>query len=198
MEGINVADILGIVFLGYGLIDGYRKGLVKKGILFGISILTLVLVYIASPYVAEFFRGILPSAFSLENVLGTESDIYRLLVLSGFGDEAENYMYVMASRVLSVVVTYLVVKLLLKTLVFSLEFVTKVPGISFLNRVAGAAFGLLQQLLVLWLLMLVVAIFTMTPWGSQVYEFVHGSRVLDLLYENNPILLIGIVLVLHP
>ena len=198
MEGINAADILGIVFLGYGLIDGYRKGFVKKGILFGISILTLVLVYIASPYVAEFFRGILPSAFSLENVLGTESDIYRLLVLSGFGDEAENYMYVMASRVLSVVVTYLVVKLLLKTLVFSLEFVTKVPGISFLNRVAGAAFGLLQQLLVLWLLMRVVAIFTMTPWGSQVYEFVHGSRVLDLLYENNPILLIGIVLILHP
>ena len=198
MEGINAADILGIVFLGYGLIDGYRKGFVKKGILFGISLLTLALVYIASPYAAEFFRGILPSAFSLENVLGTESDIYRLLVLSGFGDEAENYMYVMASRVLSVVVTYLVVKLLLKTLVFSLELVTKVPGISFLNRVAGAAFGLLQQLLVLWLLMLVVAIFTMTPWGSQVYEFVHGSRVLDLLYENNPVLLIGIVLILHP
>ena len=97
MEGINAADILGIVFLGYGIIDGYRKGFVKKGILFGISILTLVLVYMASPYVAEFFRGILPAAFSLENVLGTDSDIYRLLVLSGFGDEAEKYMYVMAS-----------------------------------------------------------------------------------------------------
>ena len=91
MEGINAADILGIVFLGYGIIDGYRKGFVKKGILFGISILTLVLVYMASPYVAEFFRGILPAAFSLENVLGTDSDIYRLLVLSGFGDEAEKY-----------------------------------------------------------------------------------------------------------
>ena len=48
MEGINAADILGIVFLGYGIIDGYRKGFVKKGILFGISILTLVLVYMAS------------------------------------------------------------------------------------------------------------------------------------------------------
>ena len=134
----------------------------------------------------------------LENVLGTDSDIYRLLVLSGFGDEAEKYMYVMASRVLSVVVTYLTVKLLLKTLIFSLEFVSRVPGISFLNRIAGAAFGLLQQMLVLWLLMLVVAVFSMTPWGSQIYEFVHGSMVLNLIYENNPILLIGIVLVLHP
>ena len=33
---------------------------------------------------------------------------------------------------------------------------------------------------------------------SQIYEFVHGSMVLNLIYENNPILLIGIVLVLHP
>lgn len=63
MEGINAADILGIVFLGYGIIDGYRKGFVKKGILFGISILTLVLVYMASPYVAEFSGGYFPQRF---------------------------------------------------------------------------------------------------------------------------------------
>lgn len=66
MEGINAADILGIVFLGYGIIDGYRKGFVKKGILFGISILTLVLVYMASPYVAEFSGGYFRSVFSGE------------------------------------------------------------------------------------------------------------------------------------
>ena len=196
MEGINVADILGVIFLGYGIIDGYRKGFVKKGILFGLSILTLVLVYMASPYVAEFFRGILPSVFSLENILGTDSDIYRLLLLSGFGDEAENYMYVLSSRVLSVVVTYLVVKLLLKTLIFSLEMVTKVPGLSLLNRIAGALLGLLQQLLLIWLLLLVVAVLSMTPVGGQVYEFVQGSSVLHWLYENNPILLAGIVLLL--
>lgn len=196
MEGINIADILGILFLGFGVIDGYRKGFVKKGILFGFSILTLVLVYIASPYVAEFFRGILPSVFSLENILGTDSDIYRLLLLSGFGEEAENYMYVISSRVLSVVVTYLVVKLLMKTLVFSLEMVTKVPGLSLLNRIAGAGLGLLQQLLVLWLLMLVVAVLSMTPAGAQIYAWIQESPVLHWLYENNPILLIGIVLLL--
>ncbi len=74
MEGINAADILGIVFLGYGIIDGYRKGFVKKGILFGISILTLVLVYMASPYVAEFFRGILPVSIFSGECAGTDSE----------------------------------------------------------------------------------------------------------------------------
>lgn len=198
MEGINAADILGIVFLGYGIIDGYRKGFVKKGILFGISILTLVLVYMASPYVAEFFRGILPAAFSLENVLGTDSDIYRLLVLSGFGDEAEKYMYVMASRVLSVVVTYLTGKTPPEDSDLFFGICEQGSRNQFSEPYCRSSFGLLQQLLVLWLLMLVVAVFSMTPWGSQIYEFVHGSMVLNLIYENNPILLIGIVLVLHP
>ena len=118
MENMNVADVLGTLFLIYGVIDGYRKGFVKKGILFASSILTLVIVYMASPYVAGFFREILPSAFSLENVLGTDSGIYTMLVLSGLGNEAEDYMYVMASRILAVAVTYIIVRILLRTLSF--------------------------------------------------------------------------------
>ena len=166
MENMNVADVLGTLFLIYGVIDGYRKGFVKKGILFASSILTLVIVYMASPYVAGFFREILPSAFSLENVLGTDSGIYTMLVLSGLGNEAENYMYVMASRILAVAVTYIIVRILLRTLLFSLEILTNFPGLSFINRMAGAAFGLLQQLLIAWLLLLVVAVLSMTPWGA--------------------------------
>ena len=197
MENMNVADVLGTLFLIYGVIDGYRKGFVKKGILFASSILTLVIVYMASPYVAGFFREILPSAFSLENVLGTDSGIYTMLVLSGLGNEAENYMYVMASRILAVAVTYIIVRILLRTLLFSLEILTKVPGLSFINRMAGAAFGLLQQLLIAWLLLLVVAELSMTPWGASLYEWIRSSVVLSFLYDHNLLLLIGVVLVLN-
>ena len=197
MENMNVADVLGTLFLIYGVIDGYRKGFVKKGILFASSILTLVIVYMASPYVAGFFREILPSAFSLENVLGTDSGIYTMLVLSGLGNEAENYMYVMASRILAVAVTYIIVRILLRTLLFSLEILTKVPGLSFINRMAGAAFGLLQQLLIAWLLLLVVAVLGMTPWGASLYEWIRSSVVLSFLYDRNLLLLIGVVLVLN-
>ena len=197
MENMNVADVLGTLFLIYGVIDGYRKGFVKKGILFASSILTLVIVYMASPYVAGFFREILPSAFSLENVLGTDIGIYTMLVLSGLGNEAENYMYVMASRILAVAVTYIIVRILFRTLLFSLEILTKVPGLSFINRMAGAAFGLLQQLLIAWLLLLVVAVLSMTPWGASLYEWIRSSVVLSFLYDHNLLLLIGVVLVLN-
>ena len=32
MDIVNIADLAGFLFLGFGLLDGYRKGLVKKAV----------------------------------------------------------------------------------------------------------------------------------------------------------------------
>lgn len=192
----NLADAFGILFLGYGVLDGYRKGLVKKGISLGASLLTLAVVYFASPYVAQFIEGILPNMFSLETLAGTDSDIYRMLYLSGFGEAAEEYVYSFVSRVLALVITYMVVRILLKTVVLSLELMVKVPGLSLLNRLLGSAFGLLQQLLVLWMVFLVLAIFSHTGWGESLCELIRQSMCMEYLYEHNILLLLGIIFIL--
>ncbi|MCI8585922.1 MAG: CvpA family protein [Lachnospiraceae bacterium] len=192
----NLADAFGILFLGYGILDGYRKGFVKKGISLGASLLTLAAVYLVSPYVAQFIEGILPNAFSLESLAGSESDIYRMLYLSGFGEAAEEYVYSFVSRVLALVITYIVVRLLLKTVALSLELMVKVPGLSILNRLMGSAFGFLQQLLVLWMLFLVLAIFSHTGFGERLYELIRQSMWMGYLYEHNVLLLLGIIFIL--
>lgn len=192
----NLADAFGILFLGYGVLDGYRKGLVKKGISLGASLLTLAVVYFASPYVAQFIEGILPNMFSLETLAGTDSDIYRMLYLSGFGEAAEEYVYSFVSRVLALVITYMVVRILLKTVVLSLELMVKVPGLSLLNRLLGSAFGLLQQLLVLWMVFLVLAIFSHTGWGESLCGLIRQSMCMEYLYEHNILLLLGIIFIL--
>ncbi len=192
----NLADAFGILFLGYGILDGYRKGFVKKGISLGASLLTLAAVYLVSPYVAQFIEGILPNAFSLESLAGSESDIYRMLYLSGFGEAAEEYVYSFVSRVLALVITYIVVRLLLKMVALSLELMVKVPGLSVLNRLMGSAFGFLQQLLVLWMLFLVLAIFSHTGFGERLYELIRQSMWMGYLYEHNVLLLLGIIFIL--
>lgn len=192
----NLADVFGILFLGYGILDGYRKGFVKKGISLGASLLTLGVVYIASPYVAQFIEGILPGIFSLETLAGTGSDIYQMLYLSGFGEAAEEYVYGFVSRTLALVITYLVVRLLLRTVVLSLELMVKVPGLSLLNRLMGSAFGFLQQLLVLWMLFLVLAIFSHTGLGESLCEAIRQSLWMEYLYEHNILLLLGIIFIL--
>lgn len=196
METINMADCLGGLFLVFGIWDGFRKGLVKKGTSLVITLVTLFVVYLASPYVETFFRGILPSALALENLVGNDSEIYKMLLLSGFEEQVEEYVQVFAARVLALAVTYIVVRLLLRTVFLSLEMLVKVPGLSLLNRLAGAGFGLVLQLLFLWLFFLLVAIFSSTSWGTFLYQTIQDSMWMKVLYENNLLFLIGILLIL--
>lgn len=193
---MNIADLLGILFLGYGIIDGYRKGFVKKGTSLVFTLVTLLVVYMASPYVESFVSGILPTTWNLERFTGTDSELYRILVLSGLGERIDGGIQMLAARVLAWVVTYIVVNILLRTLVMSLEILVKVPGLSLLNRISGAALGLLQQLLAVWLFFLIIVIFSSTSWGNAIYQAVQGSSYMILLYENNLLLLLGILLIL--
>ena len=185
MDIVNIADLAGFLFLGFGLLDGYRKGLVKKGASLLFTVGSLFLVYL-----------ILPSFLNLDNI-SVDNDLYRLVMLSGFQDQAEEYVRILAARVISLVATYVVVRLILRTAMSSLRVLTKVPGLSFLNRLAGAAFGLLQQMLVLWILFLIVAIFSYTSWGGAAYKIINQSVWLSELYNNNLLLLVGMLLMFH-
>lgn len=196
MDIVNIADLAGFLFLGFGLLDGYRKGLVKKGASLLFTVGSLFLVYLISPYVENFLRQILPSFLNLDNI-SVDNDLYRLVMLSGFQDQAEEYVRILAARVISLVATYVVVRLILRTVMSSLRVLTKVPGLSFLNRLAGAAFGLLQQMLVLWILFLIVAIFSYTSWGGAAYKIINQSVWLSELYNNNLLLLVGMLLMFH-
>lgn len=196
MEMVTIVNIIGLVFLLFGVWDGFRKGLVKKGTSLVITLVTLFVVYLASPYVEVFFKGILPASLSLENLAGADNEIYRMLILSGLEEQAGEYVQTFVARILSVVVTYIVVRLLLRTLLLSLEVVAMVPGLSLLNRLAGAAFGLTQQILTLWVLFLALAIFSGTSWGSALLEIVRQISWMSYLFENNLLLLLGILLLL--
>ena len=107
MDIVNIADLAGFLFLGFGLLDGYRKGLVKKGASLLFTVGSLFLVYLISPYVENFLRQILPSFLNLDNI-SVDNDLYRLVMLSGFQDQAEEYVRILAARVISLVATYVV------------------------------------------------------------------------------------------
>lgn len=192
----NMADYLGLLFLGYGLLDGYRKGFVKKGTSLMLTLVTLFVVYLASPYVEEFFSAILPEFMQVENLIDAESELYRVLVLSGLEMRAESSVQAVAARVLAWIVTYLVVRIFMRTLFFSLEILVKVPGLSLLNRLLGAGLGMISQLVVLWLFFLVIMVFSSGSWGNIVRMLVVESCWIHYLYDYNLLLLIMIILLI--
>lgn len=192
----NLADILGAAFLGLGIWDGYKKGFVKKGMSLAITLAALVIVYIASPTVELFFRSVLPETLGLDHLLEGSGDLYQTLFLSGLKEQAAEYVTLFAARILSVVVTYIVARLLLRLIFIPLEAIVKVPGLSLLNRLAGACFGLFQQILTLWVFFLLLMVFSGTSWGGALSELVRNGAWIGALYENNLLLLFGILFLL--
>lgn len=191
---MNIGDLLCILFLGFGMVDGYHKGFVKKGLSLLASIATLFIVYISYPYVAQFIEGILPDLLPIEKLAGPESELYMILVLTGLEGEAEHYVQFFVARVLAFVVTYIVVRLAFQIAIMFLQVLVKVPVLSFTNRLFGAGIGVVQQLLLVWIFLLLLPVFSLTPIGDTLYGTVQQGVLLGYLYQHNLLLLMGVLL----
>lgn len=176
---MNIGDLLCVLFLGFGMVDGYHKGFVKKGLSLLASIATLFIVYISYPYVAQFIEGILPDLLPIEKLAGPESELYMILVLTGLEGEAEHYVQFFVARVLAFVVTYIVVRLAFQIAIMFLQVLVKVPVLSFANRLFGAGIGVVQQLLLVWIFLLLLPVFSLTPIGDTLYGTVQQGVLLD-------------------
>ena len=150
-----------------------------------------VVLYISLPSVRIFFRGIFPETIGLDHLLEDGGDLYQTLFLSGLKEQAAEYVTLFAARILSVVVTYVVARFLLRLIFIPLEALVKVPGLSLLNRLAGACFGLFQQILTLWVFFLLLMVFSGTSWGEAERGLVRGSALLSSFSENTLLLLFG-------
>ena len=191
---MNIGDLLCVLLLGFGMVDGYHKGFVKKGLSLLASIATLFIVYISYPYVAQFIEGILPDLLPIEKLAGPESELYMILVLTGLEGEAEHYVQFFVARVLAFVVTYIVVRLAFQIAIMFLQVLVKVPVLSFTNRLFGAGIGVVQQLLLVWIFLLLLPVFSLTPIGDTLYETVQQGVLLGYLYQHNLLLLMGVLL----
>ena len=79
----------------------------------------------------------------------------------------------------------MVISILMKTLVEVLNIVTKLPVIHTFNMAGGALIGFAQAILIIWLLCMVVTIFSSTSWGQTVCKAIADNGVLSMIYDNN-------------
>jgi hypothetical protein len=66
-----------------------------------------------------------------------------------------------------------------------LKVLTHVPGLSFVNRLAGGAVGILQWFFLMWLFFLVLSMCQATSTGQYLLKMVWESDFLNLLYDCN-------------
>lgn len=209
--------IVGILILL--VLDGYRKGLIKKLVSMAALVVVLILVSVAAPYVGDFLQSTplyqtlkescteiftegdteekraaqteVIESTSLPDYLkellkeNNNNEVYEILEVTGFADYAGSYLAKMILNAAAYLITFLIVSVVMAVVVFSLDLISRLPVISGVNKLAGAALGGIQGLLLLWIFFLVLTVFCNTETGKSLLAMVLENPILSWLYTNN-------------
>lgn len=94
-------------------------------------------------------------------------------------------------RIFNVVVVVLllcvvgIVRHLLDVVFFSAKVISKLPIVSWVNKVLGIVFGALETVMLLWILYTFVMMLDLGTIGQLVVDYTKESRILSWLYQHN-------------
>lgn len=122
----------------------------------------------------------------LEN---NNSAIYQELGVQDFPHYVAAYMARLVLELISFLVTFLLAIIIVKALMFAVNIIGDLPVLGFVNRIAGGALGLVLAVVIVWVGFLVMTLAYSTAAGSACFKMVEQSKVLQFLYNTNPLLL---------
>ena len=122
-------------------------------------------------------------------------EVYRLMGVEFFRDYIGGYLADTVLKAAVFVVLFVVVYLALKVLVVWLDLIAKLPILSGINKMAGAVLGGVQALIFIWILCIVLTIFSRTELGQMIFTQVNASPWLSWLYDHNMLanLVLGLI-----
>jgi hypothetical protein len=129
----------------------------------------------------------LPVPSSLKALLleNNNSDMYSALGISEFKSYVTNYLANLILNALSFVVVFVLAIIALKILAACLNIISHLPVLHSLNKLGGCILGLVNGYIVLWIICVVVTIFSGTELGGYIATQINESIVLQLIYNHN-------------
>lgn len=112
---------------------------------------------------------------------------YVKLGAADFGSYIINYIANLILNILAFLVTLLVSWLIIRLLLGALSVFSALPVIGGADRLLGLAAGVAQGVLIVWVLFLILSIFSTTPVGKTMMDEIIRTPVLELLYNMNPL-----------
>ncbi len=113
---------------------------------------------------------------------------YKELNVNSFIDYIVRYPVNIVMNGISFLITYVIVTILLRVLVFVLDIFTRLPVVHGLNKLGGALIGGAKYVIFIWIGMLVVTMLCNTEAGRSVMEMIERDRFLSFVYSWNLIL----------
>ena len=144
----------------------------------------------------EFINSLPQSPFILGHIQANNNpEAYAVLNVSNLSGYIAGYFANMAVNLIAIAALFIIIRILMSLVVNVMDLLAKLPVINLLNRAGGAAFGLVSGLLFVWVALCVVTFIFLNNGGADLYNNIESGVLTGILYDNNPIMKVIVMLV---
>jgi len=129
----------------------------------------------------------LPEALKDSLIENNNSEVYQVLGVQAFSDYIADYLSNLICSTIGFIVLFIISYILIRVLFNWVDIISKLPVLSGINQIAGAILGAMESFVVLWIIGLMIAVGSATPFGQAAVTQIGDSIFLSFLYHNNPI-----------
>ena len=138
--------------------------------------------------IVGFRKGLVKEVINCISLLVSSATVVLLSsVLKSYTSKQFVEMLILIIMVLIVSIANKLIKMLLE----GIKVISELPVISLINKLAGAAFGVVQTILIVWFAFCLIGMFDLGIIGEYIQMYIGDSEILTLLYENNMLAGIG-------
>lgn len=114
--------------------------------------------------------------------------IYEKLGVKTFAEYVGEFLSKLIIHIVAFLCTFLLVAIVLRAIIFALDIVSELPVLGFFNRLAGGVVGAAGGLIIIWLFFVAITLLYVTAFGREIYQVIQENAILNMLYENNPLM----------
>lgn len=159
-----MGEIIAIILLLYLLIQvvrGYRKGFLKSALSLAAWILTFTVAY----YTADYFKGI----------------VAQYIV-----KQPQNFITDQITYVIAFILVTIIVRILFGFVIRFINKINQLPGIGFVNKLAGGILGFAKGCLVIMFVCFFISLMPKIGLSTQYAQIVKPGGIMEMLVDINP------------
>lgn len=209
-----VLDILIVLILAINIFIGYKKGLIKLAVSLVAVLISVIITLILYKPVSNLIISNTQidekiEATIIENGTSKKEDetgaseekekkyneIVEKYVQDAVTEEKDNIVESVAGtlsvkiiNIASMIIIFIIVRLLLILLVFVADTIAKLPILKQFNEVGGIVYGVIKGLIIIYVLLAIVFFIVYMTNSTQISEIVNQTIITKFMYNNNIIL----------
>lgn len=163
-----------------GILNGHKTEEVKQSILDAELPRQVQIAAIESAELPDVFKELLLS--------NNNNEVYQRLGVTTFGGYVSKYLAKLIIDICAFLGTFIIATIVIRAIVFALDFVAELPVLGILNRLSGMFVGAAIALIIVGFVFVAITLIYSTSIGKTMMEMIDQSKFLSYLYAHNYIM----------